>query len=109
MRRGRDGSGSSAMLGGPPMSGFRKRKPAPPVCPAKPGIGVSAKVAFSTGDRSWTEEVDLVRIATDVFWTRGYSVTNQKSWLLHGDSGFLILPQLVGIQPLEDGGAQTVT
>jgi hypothetical protein len=91
------------------MFGFRKKKPAPPLCPANPGTGVEAKVAFSTGDRSWTEEVNLVSLAAAVFKEQGYSVTNEKTWLLHGDSGFMILPQFVGIQPLEDGGVQTVT
>ena len=47
------------------MFGFRKKKPVPPLCPSNPGIGVEAKVAFSTGNRSWTEEVNLVRLAAE--------------------------------------------
>lgn len=56
------------------MFGFRKKKPAPPLCPANPGIGVEAKVVFSTGDRSRTEEVNLVSLAAEVLKQQGYSV-----------------------------------
>lgn len=91
------------------MFGFRKKKPAPPLCPSNPGIGVEAKVGFVTGDRSWTETVHLVSLAAAVFKKQGYSVTNEKTWLLHQDSGLMILPQLAAIQPRDDGGVQTTT
>jgi hypothetical protein len=91
------------------MFGFRKKNPAPKPCPANPGIGVEAKVAFSTGERSWTEEVNLVNLSAEVFKQHDYSVVNEKTWLLHRDSGFMILPQLVGIHPLDSGGVRTVT
>jgi hypothetical protein len=97
------------ILGVLPMFGFHKKKSAPPLCKSNPGIGVEAKVAFSTGDKSWTEEVDLVRLAAAVFKKHGYAVTNEKTWLQHTESGFTILPQLVGIQPLDKGGVQTAT
>lgn len=90
------------------MFGFRKKKPAPPLCHANPGIGVTAKVAFSTGDRRWTEEVNLVSLAAAVFKKQGYSVANEGTWLQHAESGFTILPQLVGVQPLDDGGVRTI-
>ena|SRR5260370_15716430 len=89
------------------MFGFRKKKPAPKPSPSNPGIGVEAKVAFATGDRSWTEEVNLVRLAAAVLKKQGHSVTSENSWLQHAGSGFTMIPQLVEIQPLEDGGAQT--
>ena len=47
------------------MFGFCKKKPAPPLCPGNPGIGTEAKVAFSTGDRSWTEKLWAVASAPD--------------------------------------------
>jgi hypothetical protein len=70
---------------------------------------VEAKVAFSTGNRSWTEKVNLVSLAAEVFKKLGYSVANEKTWLRHTDSGFQILPQLVGIQPLDQGGVRSLT
>jgi hypothetical protein len=91
------------------MFGFRKKRPAPPLCPSNPGIGVEAIVAFSTGERSWTEHVNVVDLAAAVLKKLGYAVANEKTWLRHADSGFLLLPQLVGIQPLEGGGVRTVT
>jgi hypothetical protein len=91
------------------MFGFRKGKPAPPKCPANPGIASEGKLAFSTGDRSWTEAVNLVSIAAKVLKSRGHSVTSQKTWLLHSGSGFMILPLLLEVHPLDDGGVQTVT
>jgi hypothetical protein len=91
------------------MFGFHRKRHAPALCPANPGIGVEAKVAFSRVDRRWSEEVNLVRLASAVLRERGYSVTNEHTWLLHGDSGFAIFPQLVGIHPLDDGGVRTVT
>ena len=91
------------------MFGFRKKTPAPLPCPANVGLGMEAKVAFSTGDRSWTENVNLVSLAAAVLKQRGYSAVTEKTWLLHGDSGFTILPQLVELHPLDDGGVRTVT
>lgn len=90
------------------MFGFGKKKPAPTSCPANPGIGAEAKVSFSNGARTWTEAVNVVQVAADVFKQRGYSVSNEKTWLLHGESKFAILPQLVAIEPME-GGVRTVT
>ena len=91
------------------MFGFRKNRPAPPLCRSNPGIGVEAKVAFSTGNRSWTEKVNLVQVASTVFKKQGYTVRSEKTWLWHTESGFSILPQLVGIQPLDSGAVRTVT
>ena len=91
------------------MFGFRKKRPAPLLCPSNPGIGVEAKIAFSTGDRSWTEHVNMVDLAAAVLKKLGYAVANEKTWLRHADSGFMILPQLVGMEHLDGGGGQTVT
>ncbi|HEV3078378.1 MAG TPA: DUF6348 family protein [Gemmataceae bacterium] len=91
------------------MFGFGKKNPPPPLCRSNPGIGLEARVAFSTGDRSWTETVDLISLAAAALNKHSYSVKNEKTWLLHPDSGIMILPQLVGIEPLEKGGVRTVT
>lgn len=90
------------------MFGFGKKKSAPPLHPGNPGIGVEAKVAFSSGERTWNESFHVVRIAADVLRRHGHKITDRKTWLEH-DQGFLLQPQLVGLQPLEDGGVQTVT
>lgn len=92
------------------MFGFRKKKSAPPLCQANPGNSTEGKVAFSNGERSWTEKFNLVTLAAAVLKERGYPVIQEKTWLKHPDSGFLLLPRLVGgVQPREDGGVQTTT
>jgi hypothetical protein len=90
------------------MFGFRK-KTAPPLCKSNPGICVEGKVAFARGDRSWTEEFNTVTLAASALQAHGLAVRTEKTWLVHEDSGFILLPQLVELQPLEDGGARTVT
>ena len=85
------------------------RKP-PPLCPSNTaGIGTAGKVGLSNGKRSWTEHFDVVSEAAAAFKSRGHTVTSHETWLEHGDSGFLIQPQLTELQPLEDGGIRTVT
>src|SRR6516164_11027463 len=96
-------------LGEPAMFGFGKKKVPPPLCPSNPGIGIEAKLAFANGGGSWTEEVNLVHIAADILRNHSYRTIDEKTHLRHPDSGFAILPQLVGVQPLEKGGVRTVT
>jgi hypothetical protein len=84
-----------------------ERWPSP--LPGNPGAGAEAQIEFSTGDRSWTEEVNLVDLLARVLQERGYAVTPHETWLEHPDSGFVLLPQLVAFQPLEQGGVRTVT
>src|SRR5205807_1890145 len=91
------------------MFGFRKKKPAPTPRPSNPGVGVEARVAFATGDRSWTEKVNLVDLAAAALQQQGHPVANEKTWLQHTGSGFMLLPQLVAMEPLDDGGVRTVT
>ena len=90
------------------MFGFRK-KTAPPLCKSNPGICVEGKVAFARADRSWTEEFNTVTLAASALQGRGFAVRAEKTWLVHEASGFILLPQLVELQPLDDGGVRTVT
>src|SRR5215470_17608029 len=90
------------------MFGFGK-KTAPPLCKSNPGICVEGKVALTRGDRSWTEEFNTVTLAASALQAHGFAVRTEKTWLVHEDSGFILLPQLVQLQPLEDGGMRTVT
>lgn len=90
------------------MFGFGKRKPAPPTLPGNPGIGVQAEVTFSNSGRSWTEKVDIVRLAASALLKFGHAVSNEKTWLLHKASGYSLLPQIAHVQPL-DGAVHTTT
>jgi uncharacterized protein DUF6348 len=85
------------------------KETAPPLCKSNPGICVDGKVALARGDRSWTEQFNAVTLAASALQVHGFAVRAEKTWLVHEDSGFILLPQLVQLQPLEDGGMQTVT
>lgn len=89
---------------------FGSRKQPPPLCPTNADrLGTAGRVAFSNAARSWTEHFDLVKQAAAAFANHSHSVVSEQTWLEHGDSGFTILPQLGGFQPLEGGGVRTVT
>jgi hypothetical protein len=81
----------------------------PATKPANPGIGHTAKIAFANGERSWTEEIDVVEAATRALTECGYSVTSHGRWVEHAETGFTFHPQLVELHPLEKGGVRTVT
>jgi hypothetical protein len=91
------------------MFGFFKRKPSPEKIPTNPGIGPKSKIAFTDGDRTWTETVDVVELAYQAFRKHGYAVRNRTTWLDHIESGYAILPLLVSMQPSERGVSTTTT
>jgi hypothetical protein len=82
-------------------------KPTP--CKTNPGRGSEVNIAFTNGQRNWTETVNLVTVAAQVMTQHQHTVAAHQDWLEHPDSGFALLPQLVDMQPLDDGGARTVT
>jgi hypothetical protein len=89
------------------MSEANPPRPAPAPCPSNPGIGTEAQLALTSADS--VEEVNTVDLAATVLEQRGHTVTNARTHLVHPDSGFTILPQLVEVRPLDDGGVQSVT
>src|SRR5579864_3292861 len=91
------------------MFGFGKKRPSPVPCKANPGIGAEGNVGFSNGSRTWNEAFNVVVLAASALKQRGHAVTNEKTWLSHAASGFALLPQLVELRPLNDGGVQTLT
>jgi hypothetical protein len=90
------------------MFGFGKKQ-APELLPSNKGIGVSGKVRFSNAQRSWTEHFHVVKLAARVLAERGRRVRNEKSWLVDKASGFILLPRIVDLEPLENGGVRTTT
>jgi len=90
------------------MFGFRK-KAAPAKCASNPGISTGGKVAFARAGKNWTEHYNTVRLATSVLEDRGHAIQREKTWLIHRASGFILLPQLAGLQPLDSGGVRTTT
>jgi hypothetical protein len=82
----------------------------PPLCPSNSDrLGTGGEVAFSNGNRSWTERFDVVTEAAAALRSRGYAIIAHEKWLEHGDSGFTIQPLFHGMQLLDDGGVHTMT
>jgi Family of unknown function (DUF6348) len=90
------------------MFGFRK-KVAPKLLPSNPGKGVAGKVGFSNAERTWSEKYNLVALAASVLADQGHKILSEESWLVHQESGFILLPQFVHLQPLDKGGVRTTT
>jgi hypothetical protein len=82
---------------------------APKLLPSNPGISASGEVAFSNGQRSWTEHYNVITLMASVLRDLGHLIESRESWLVHSDSGFVLLPRLVKLRPLERGGVQTTT
>jgi hypothetical protein len=81
----------------------------PRILPSNPGKGTKGKVAFKNPERDWVEEFDLVALLLSVFKEQGHKIHATEKWLLHEESGFMLQPQVTGVQPLEKGGVQTVS
>ena len=70
---------------------------------------MAGRVAFSNAQKTWNERYNLIALLTLVLRERGHLVQSEESWLVHKDSGFILLPQFVELQPLEKGGVRTTT
>jgi hypothetical protein len=81
----------------------------PPLCSGNPGIAAAAQFAFANGERTWSEEVDLVAVMAAVLEQRGHAVSRHKEWIELPARGFVILPRLVDMQPTDKGSARTTS
>jgi hypothetical protein len=70
---------------------------------------VAGRVAFSNPRKTWTEHYNLIELLVSVLKAQGHAARAEESWLVHSDSGFVLLPRLVNLQPLEKGGVRTTT
>ncbi|HVW02307.1 MAG TPA: DUF6348 family protein [Planctomycetaceae bacterium] len=86
----------------------RPRDPkGPEICAGNPGQGTTARIQRATGDGH--EDVDLVALAAAACEQHGHETINHGSWLEHPASGFAILPQILGVEPMDGGGMRTIT
>lgn len=91
------------LFGGPP-------KPLRPgVGPGNPGQGHIVRSANSDGVESWTEDLNLVMIASQILADADHSVKPRESWLELPEFDLRIEPQIVDIVPMETGAVRTVT
>jgi uncharacterized protein DUF6348 len=82
---------------------------APELLPSNPGKTVSGNVGFSNAERSWSEHFNVVTLFASALRNLGHDVQVEESWIVHRNSGFILLPRFVELQPLQKGGARTVT
>jgi hypothetical protein len=85
---------------------FKQKITPPPPDPENPGRGCAVSVEFANADLSWTESVDLVRTLAEACAAGGYDVVRRKGWL-EVNRSFTLVPQLVEMQLLDDGGVRT--
>lgn len=88
---------------------WKKKRPTtrviPTTSPSNPGHSTEFKTAFSNGERSWLEEVNLVKLLDQCLSQAGHQVITHSKWLTH-HSGLILQPRLVDMQP-EEGGVRT--
>jgi Family of unknown function (DUF6348) len=70
---------------------------------------MTATVTLSKNGQPMTEEVDLVALAATTLARYGHAVERGSGWLHHAESGFAIVPRIVAVEPLPDGGVSTMT
>lgn len=81
----------------------------PTTNPANPGQGNRLTAAFADGEKTWTEEADLVDLAAEILEQHGHDTEHHGSWLRHADTGLVIQPLLVSYQPVHKQGVRTTT
>jgi hypothetical protein len=81
----------------------------PSLLKGNPGVGSRTRLAFANGEKSWTEEVDLLELMAVELEKQDFEVIRHETWLEHPASGFILLPQVVGVQPLERGNVRTAS
>ena len=91
------------------MGELRGNGGAPQLCAANPGVGTIAEIGFADGERTWSEDVDLVALAALECEKHDHETINHGDWLEHPSSGFAILPQFVSLEPMEEEAVRTVT
>ena len=90
------------------MNGFDKGG-APKRSQSNPGKGSAGSVAFQRADKNWDEKFDLARLLVTALAQKGHAVRTEKHWLVHEKSGFTLIPQIVELQPLDEGGVRTTS
>ena len=82
---------------------------APTLIPSNPGKAVAGKVDLSNPQKTWTEHFNLVTLMASVLGELGHQVESGESWLVHPNSGFVLLPRLVQLVASDKGGVRTTT
>jgi hypothetical protein len=90
------------------FSWFRKPGRPPSAAAENPGRGHTVRVAFANAQRSWEEDDDLAVSLATTLTALGHKAAVKRDWV-ELEGGFSLLPQIVGVTPLDNAGVNTVT
>src|SRR5690349_19139447 len=90
------------------FSWFRKTPRPPKPAANNPGHGPLAIVSFANGERSWKEKDELPITLANTLNEMGHKAVANGDWV-ELEGGFLLLPQVVDVQPLEKSGVRTAS
>jgi len=98
------------------FSWFKKKPKAPPAPPPstpaameKPPEMIRGKVAFQNGERSWTEEFDIVAALETILTQREFEFARDGNALRLNISGYELRPIMIAFRPLDRGGSSTTS
>ena len=89
------------------FSWFRKSPRPPKPASGNPGHGHTVRVAFANSQRSWEESDDLAVSLAATLNAMDQKAVVKGDWVELGE--FSLLPQVVGVTPMDDSGVNTVT
>lgn len=87
---------------------LRKAKYRPTVSGKNPGLGSEVKMGFSNSEATWSEEVDLLDVLSELAETFGARFRINDKWLKL-ENGFWLQPQIVSVEPQEPSGVKAAT
>jgi hypothetical protein len=87
---------------------FSRKKREPKPSQANPGLGPELTTAFSNSERTWSERLNLVECLSEVLGADNIRLKRHRSWL-ELDSGHIIIPQFLSLEPREDGSVRTTS
>ena len=90
------------------FSWFKKGPRPPKPAASNPGDGHTVRVAFANAQRSWEEDDDLAVSLAAALNALKYNAVVKGAWV-ELEGGYSLLPQVVGVTPLDNSGVNTAT
>jgi hypothetical protein len=81
----------------------------PKLLKSNPARGVEGRIAISGRQPTDVETVNVLDLMERVFREKNRPVLRQEFWLELPESGFVILPQIAGVDAMPQGGVHSVT
>jgi hypothetical protein len=87
---------------------IKPKRPLAPFSAGNPGRGASFQTAFANGGRTWTEDCDTLTSLATAIKAQGLKYKRGEAHL-ELDNGLVVRPQIVIVQPQDDGSVETTT